>query len=147
MLQTLLADRFKFRAHRESKEVPVYALVAGKNRARLKPGSDTGQCSVRVGVAKDGRNTDETFSGCPIESLADRLTNIVGDRPVLDQTGLTGKYDFHLIVTAASRSLGRSDPSDISVNVAVGELRLRLIPQKARIDILAVDHFERPTEN
>ncbi len=87
MLQTLLADRFKLRVHRETKEMQVYGLVVGKNGPRLKAASASGQCSVHVALAGDGRNNEETFSSCPIERLADRLTNI-GDRPVLDQTGL-----------------------------------------------------------
>jgi uncharacterized protein (TIGR03435 family) len=81
-----------------------------------------------------------------MERLADRLTNI-GDRPVLDQTGLTGKYDFSLVAVPEYRSLGRSDPADIPVNIAVGELGLKLIPRKARIGILAVDHFEKLSDN
>ena len=146
MLQTLLADRFKLRVHRETKEMPVYALVVGKNGPRLKASSDGGPCSVHTGLASDGRNNEETFSSCPIERLADRLTNI-GDRPVLDQTGLAGNYDFRLVAIPGYRSLGRSDPADIPPNIAVGELGLKLAPQKARIDILAVDHVEKPTEN
>jgi uncharacterized protein (TIGR03435 family) len=146
MLQTLLADRFKLRVHHETKEMPVYALVPGKNGPRLKASPDSGQCSVHTGPASDGRNREETFSSCPIERLADRLTNM-GSRPVLDQTGLTGKYDFRLVAIPESRSLGQSDPADISINAAVGELGLKLVPQKAQIDIIVVDHLEKPTEN
>jgi len=68
-------------------------------------------------------------------------------RPVLDQTGLTGNYDFRVVAIPEYRSLGRSDPADIPAVIAVGELGLKLAPQKALIDILAVDHIERPTEN
>jgi uncharacterized protein (TIGR03435 family) len=146
MLRTLLADRFKLRVHRETKEMQVYALVVGKNGPRLKASSASDQCSVHTALASDGRNNEETFSNCPIERLADRLTNI-GDRPVLDQTGLTGNYDFRLVAIPEYRSLGRSDPADIPPSAAVEELGLKLVLQKARIDILAVDHVEKPDEN
>jgi uncharacterized protein (TIGR03435 family) len=148
MLRTLLADRFKLRVHRETKEMQVYALVVGKNGPRLKASSASGPCSVHTALASDGRNSELTFSNCPIERLADDwLSNLMVGRPVLDQTGLTGNYDFRVVAIPEYRSLGRSDPADIPAVIAVGELGLKLAPQKALIDILAVDHIERPTEN
>jgi uncharacterized protein (TIGR03435 family) len=147
MLRTLLADRFKLKVHRETKEMQVYALVVGKNGPRLKASSASGPCLVHTALASDGRNNEETFTNCPIEQLAERLTNLIGDRPVLDQTGLTGKYDFRLVVIPEYRSRGSSDIADIPAVTAVGELGLKLAPQKALIDILAVDHIEKPTEN
>jgi uncharacterized protein (TIGR03435 family) len=148
MLRTLLADRFKLKVHRETKEMQVYALVVGKNGPRLKASSAAGPCSVHTGLANDGRNSEVTFSNCPVERLADDwLSNLIVDRPVLDQTGLTGNYDFRLVAIPEYRSLSRSDPADIPPNVAVGELGLKLVPQKARVDILAVDHVQKPDEN
>jgi uncharacterized protein (TIGR03435 family) len=147
MLRTLLADRFKLRVHWETKEMPVYVLVVGKNGPRLKASSANGQCAVNVGLASDGRNNEVTFSSCPIERLADWLSNLIVDRPVLDQTGLTGKFDFRLVAIPEYRTRNSSDPADISGATAVGELGLKLVPQKARIDILAVDHVEKPDEN
>jgi uncharacterized protein (TIGR03435 family) len=141
MLRTLLADRFKLKVHRESKEMPVLALVTGKNGPKLKASSPSGPCSVHVGLASDGRNDEETFSGCPIEELADRLRNLVGNRPVLNQTGLSGKFDFRLVAIPDYRTRSRSDPADISPITAVGELGLTLVPQKAPVDIIAVDHL------
>jgi Protein of unknown function (DUF3738) len=114
MLQSLLADRFKLRVHRESKEMPVYSLQVGKSGSRLKPASADSQCSVQTRLASDGRNSEETFTACPVERLADRLGNLMHDRPVLDQTGLTGKYDFHLVLTPEYRSRNQSNPADIS---------------------------------
>jgi uncharacterized protein (TIGR03435 family) len=148
MLQNLLADRFKLRAHREAKEMPVYALVVGKNGPRLKASSASGPCSVHTALASDGRNSEATFANCSVGRLADDwLSNLFVDRPVLDQTGLIGNYDFRLVAIPESRSLGRSDPADIPPNFAIGELGLKLIAQKALIDILAVDHVEKPDEN
>jgi uncharacterized protein (TIGR03435 family) len=144
MVQTLLADRFKLKVHRETREMPVYALVPGTNGAKLKASSATVPCSVHVELASDGRNDEETFSNCPVEELADRLGN---DRPVLDQTGLTGKYDFRLIAIPEYRSRAGSDPADIPQVTAVRELGLKLLPQRAWVEIIAVDHLERPGEN
>jgi uncharacterized protein (TIGR03435 family) len=147
MLQSLLADRFKLRIHRESKEMPVYALQVAKNGSKLKAASADGKCLIQTRLAADGRNNEETFSTCPVERLADRIGNLMHDRPVLDQTGLTGKYDFRLLLTPEYRSRNQSNPADVSPVTAVGELGLRLMPQKAPVEILVVDHLEKPTGN
>ncbi|HEY1758664.1 MAG TPA: TIGR03435 family protein [Bryobacteraceae bacterium] len=147
MLRTLLADRFKLKVHRETKEMQVYALVAGTRGSRLNASSSSGHCSVHAALASGGRNNEEAFSNCPMGRLADRLTNLMGDGPVLDQTGLTGNYDFRLIAIPEYRSRSSSDLADISPSVAVQKFGLKLVPQKARVEILAVDHIEKPDEN
>jgi uncharacterized protein (TIGR03435 family) len=147
MLQNLLADRFKLKVHRETREMQVYALTVGRGAARLKANSAGGECSVHTGLANDGRNNEEVFSGCPIERLADRLGNLIGNRPVLDQTGLSGRYDFRLLAIPEYRSRSQSDSADIDPVTAVGELGLKLAPQKAAVEIIAVDHLEKLSEN
>jgi uncharacterized protein (TIGR03435 family) len=146
MLQALLAERFQFKARHESKEMPVYVLVAGRE-PKLEPGNSEAPCKVHTVLAADGRNNEETFTNCRVERLADRLGNMIGDHPVLDQTGLAGTYDFKLIAVPAYRSRARNDPADIPPTSAVGALGLRMVMQKARIDILVVEHLEKPTEN
>lgn len=147
MLQSLLADRFKLRVHRESKEMPVYALQIAKNGGKLKATSAEAQCSIQTKLASDGRNNEETFTACPVERLADRLGNLMHDRPVLDLTGLNGKYNFRLVLTPEYRSRNQSNPADISPVAAVGELGLKLAPKKAQVETLVVDHLEKPTAN
>ncbi len=145
MLQNLLLDRFKLKVHHETQEMQVYLLQVGKNGLKLKPGS--GPCSVHTGLASDGRNDDETFSNCPIERLADRLRGKIDGRPILDKTGLTGNYDMRLIAAPEARTRSGSDPLDIDPRTAVRDMGLTLVPQKASVDMIAVDHLERPTEN
>jgi len=147
MLQNLLADRFKLRVHREVKEMQVYALTVGRGATRLRTSSTGDQCSVHVALSNDGRNNEEVFSSCPIERLADRLTNLIGNRPVVDQTGLRGRYDFRLVAIPEFRTRGQSDSADIDPVTATSELGLKLVAQKASLDVIAVDHLEKPTEN
>jgi len=147
MLQSLLADRFKLRVHRESKEMPLYALQVAKSGSKLKPASAERPCSVQTRLAADGRNNEETFSACPVERLADRLGNLMHDRPFLDQTGLIGNYDFRLVLTPEYRSRNQSNPADVSPVTAVGELGLKLAPEKAAVEIFVVDHLEKPSGN
>lgn len=147
MLRSLLADRFQLGVHRETKEMPVYALQVGKNGAKLKASPPGSQCSLHVELASDGRNDEEIFSSCPIERLADRIRGKIGNRPVLDQTGLKGQYDMRLIAIPEYRTRGQSDPADIDAITAVGELGLKLVAQKAAVDIVVVDRLGKPTEN
>jgi uncharacterized protein (TIGR03435 family) len=148
MLRSLLIDRFQLRVHPDSKERPVYELRPAKGGAHLKPSHSAGSCTVRTRLAPDGRNSDEIFSNCGPERLADRLGNLLGShRPVLDRTGMTGPYDFHLIAIPEYRTRDRSEPVDIDPTVAVKELGLKLVPGKAKIDILVIDSLGKLTEN
>ena len=147
MLRDLLAERFKMRVHRETREAKVYELVAGRNGARLKAGSGAGPCSLHSGLAKDGRNDEATFSNCGMEDLAERLENLMGDRPVLDRTGLSGHYDFSLVAIPEYRTRKGSEAVDISPVAAVGELGLRMVAARDRVEMVCVDHLEKPGEN
>ena len=146
MLQTLLADRFKLAIHRETREMPVYALVVGKNGPRLKLSVVGDPCSMHQRSASDGRNYEETFSNCPIEELVKQLEQLGIDRPVVDKTGLTGTYDFRLVVTPEFRSHSVSD-LDVTTSTALREFGLKLESQKAPIEIVVIDQIKKPTEN
>jgi uncharacterized protein (TIGR03435 family) len=83
-----------------------------------------------------------------IENLIRIIENSLTDRPVVDQTGLRGVYNIHLIYTPNTRQNQRSpDPDDISIFTAVRSLGLRLQPQKASMEMLIVDHAEKPSAN
>ena len=85
--------------------------------------------------------------GCPIDKFIDHLTNLVSDQPVVDKTSLTGKYDISL-EAAPNFMMGiRTDPDDISVFTAIKTLGLKLEPQRAPVEIIVVDHIEKPSEN
>jgi uncharacterized protein (TIGR03435 family) len=148
MLQTLLADRFKLKVHREMKEMPVYALVVGKNGPKLKESAPDTDSTMHLSVS--GRNYVVTRPKATMEDVVGGISNAFLDRPVLDKTGLTGTYDFKMTYTPDTRVNrgGDPDPSDISIFTAVQEqLGLRLEPQKAEVEILVVDHVERPSGN
>ncbi len=117
MMQALLADRFKMTLHRESKDLPVYALIVGKGGMKMKespldPDTDDGpgKANVDVNVTGQergatislGKGASVTFDGLRLVAkkvampyLADSLARFV-DRPVIDMTGLKGTYDCTL---------------------------------------------------
>ena len=147
MLQTLLAERFNLKFHREMREMPVYALVLGKNGPKFKESAPDAPRMSNHGV--NGRNQNMTLSQVTMESVADQIKSGSGlDRPVLDRTGLAGKYDIKLEATPEFRINSSPQPGDISVFDAVQQqLGLKLEPQKAIVDVLVVDHVEKPTAN
>jgi uncharacterized protein (TIGR03435 family) len=138
MLRTLLAERFALKVHTEAREMPVYALVRTERPAALRAASGTCEprCGARAGF--DGFMA----SGVSMASLSVALTPIAG-RPVVDRTGLTGSFDFQLRYAADPNRESKFP----SIFTAVQEqLGLKLDSTRAPIDVLVMDHVERPTE-
>jgi uncharacterized protein (TIGR03435 family) len=183
MLQSLLADRFKLVLHKESKEFPVYALVVGKNGIKLKesppdPEIDAAGAKTNVNVDVAGGRGGTTVNlgpgsyisyglnklegkQVPLSSLVDSISRFV-DRPVVDMTNLTAKYDITLDYSIEElRNLVRTTGGDprvipdvpgmdptISIFGSLEAVGLKLEPRKAPLDVLVVDHIEKtPTEN
>jgi uncharacterized protein (TIGR03435 family) len=146
MLQALLAERFHLQFHREGKEIPVYALVVGKGGPKLK--ASAGETDVPVHFGVNGRNQFIEAKKMTADELAGAIRDCFGpDRPVVDRTRLTGTYDLKLEATPAYRSR-EPEPTDLSLFTAIQEqLGLKLEPQKATIQVLVVDHIEKPSEN
>jgi uncharacterized protein (TIGR03435 family) len=147
MLQTLLVERFHLKFHREMKELPVYALVLGKNGPKFKESAPNAAFSGFHGV--NGRNQNVTLTKASSEMVAGEIQNyFMVDRPVLDQTGLTGSYDIKLEATPEFRINGDPQPGDVSIFTAVQEtLGLKLEARKADIEVMVVDRIEGATEN
>jgi uncharacterized protein (TIGR03435 family) len=136
MLQTLLTEQFRVTLHREPREIPVYALVIGKSGLKLKPVQASGDATT----AKDGKPDGQTMVG-----LAEYLSRLPGiDRPVLDRTGLAERYDVSPLVTVSRLKRANSDDSIFAV---IQDFGLKLESQKGLIDVLVIDHAEKPPEN
>jgi bla regulator protein blaR1 len=144
-LRSLLADRFGLVVHHETKEQTILVLTLAKNGPKLKVVSAPGD---RQGISvNDGRL--QGFA-TPITLLATQLSIATG-QVVEDRTALAGKYDFVLTWTPDIESLG-SDHDDQSLGPTIftalkEQLGLRLDPAKGQVDVLAVDHIERPSAN
>jgi uncharacterized protein (TIGR03435 family) len=144
MLQALLADRFQLKVHRETKEVPAYALVVGRNGTKLQD-PDMSKPVMRTTANSAGVHITGWHSN--MEQLANQLSVTAG-RPVLDKTGITGIYAYQLDFNL-SNNFDHASDSDIPImSTAVQEqLGLRLEPQKAPIEILVIDSAEKPSGN
>jgi uncharacterized protein (TIGR03435 family) len=149
MMQSLLADRFQLKVHREQREVPVYELVVGNKGPKLKESAH--DATPANHIRAEGRNWEATLSKASMSDFVHLLDgNGFLDRPVLDKTGLTGTYDIKLTYTPEipPNRRGEPDPTDISIFGAVqDQLGLKLQPQRAGMEVLIVDHVEKPTGN
>jgi uncharacterized protein (TIGR03435 family) len=170
MLRNLLATRFRMKIHRESRELPIYALVTAKNGPKIKPsvkpsngGPEDELATIRASEGKDGFPTlswpspglvIETKNGraritakeAPLAKLADLLAGQVG-RPVIDTTGLAENYSFVVYFTPEAASA--SDSPEPSIFEALQEqLGLRLEARKGPVELLVIDQADKiPTEN
>ena len=176
MLQTMLAERFKVVVHRESKEMAVYDLVVARGGPKFKLAETVDAAELKQNHPNGGRVTGggmavmgssgTQFYGVSMAWLTQTVLPGVAGRPVADKTGLTGRYDLALpssvllppLPPGASQASGGPQPSDTPPPVPPGEgesiftalpeaLGLRLSPAKDQVEMLVIDHVERPTEN
>lgn len=146
-LRTLLAERFGLVVHRESKDLTVFFLTVAKGGPKMKT---TAPDDTRQGMRGSGRGHTQGYA-VTMERLAAYLGTISG-RPVVDRTGLTGKFDWILDWAPDSPAPGDDSavtpPAGPTVYTAVQEqLGLKLEPGKGSIESIVIDRVTRPTEN
>jgi uncharacterized protein (TIGR03435 family) len=154
MLRTLLAERFQLKLYRETKELPVYALVVSK-AGKLREVSEAELAARDEARRKEqpngGRPTAGTTATSNMFMLAKLIQGVV-DRPVIDQTGLAGIYEYPRLDW---RQFGMNKRAG-DVDGANGEsifgalqqqLGLKLEPRKERAEVLVIDHAQKPSAN
>jgi uncharacterized protein (TIGR03435 family) len=170
LLQSLLAERFQLVVRRDTKEMPVYALVADKNGPKFKeahesdpsiadlkdPPGVTGR--PRFTIVRRGRLTAQ---GVDMKSLADDLANFLG-RVVVDKTALTSSYDVKLEwqpdenqvamfqTMGVPEGFGAPSPDEHLPPIFAAlqeQLGLKLESQKGPVEIFTIERIERPSEN
>ena len=188
MLRSLLADRFQLRIHRESREMPVYALTPARGGLKLPPPRD-GSCveetelvgpladpgarmqppgqsptSARrcggLDVPLDARGARMQGGKVPMAEFVRVLSRVLG-RTVTDQTGFSGVFDINLEFRRDDTTdfdtragLAPPPPGAIPVEIArptifsaVQQLGLRLESTKGPVEVLVIDHVEKPSDN
>jgi len=153
MLQALLQDRFRLQAHREKRQLPIYELVVAGGGAKL-PRSREGSCADSCGfhLTTDGLNRTLDGKGVTMEMLAGNLSRTYNSslgRNVVDKTALSGAFDVHLAWTIDPLN---ADPAAElaapSIRAALQEqLGLRLEAAKGAVEVLVIDHIEKPSAN
>jgi uncharacterized protein (TIGR03435 family) len=171
MVRALLAERFHLETHRDTRELPVYALVVARSDRRLGPRAGVSTvdcaaaatrpapqpaspgeppvCGMRIGPGQ------MLLGGVPMSRFATVLTSFAG-RLVIDRTELAGPYNLQLSWTPQGRLQGPApdgapplpptDPNGASLFASIQEqLGLKLEPTRAPVDVVVIDRVERPS--
>ena len=152
MMQSLLQERFKLALHRQTKELSAYVLVVGKNGPKVHETKTEGEASIDI----NQRQLSVSVQRAPVSQLIDLMSNVLR-APVIDMTGLTGRYDLTLNVAKYAADMaaqGKSmdsapaDPQALISMILQEELGLRLEARKMPLELVIVDHAEKsPIEN
>jgi uncharacterized protein (TIGR03435 family) len=160
MLQAMLAERFKVVVHHEHKEMPVYELVIAKGGPKFRqaaldadgsPGRGMIGTNVRVVPGPGGT----LYRGISMAILTQSILPGMAGRPVVDKTGLTANYDLTLpdierpstLVPSVASTSPVPGADETIFTVLAEALGLRLESAKGQVDMLVIDHVERPSEN
>jgi uncharacterized protein (TIGR03435 family) len=142
MQQSILADRCNFKAHEETRELPVYELVIAKGGLKMKEAPPDAPNSETM---RSGQMTAHAMS---IDAIVGGFAGTDG-RLIIDKTGLEDKkFDFELKWTPDNQPATTSEDSAPSFFTALEEqLGLKLVPAKAPVKILIIDHIDHPSPN
>jgi uncharacterized protein (TIGR03435 family) len=149
MMQTLLAERFQFGAHWETKQLPVFTLetIPGKSKLRQsEPMKDPPVPPGSIGCPANDPHCHIGFccGSTSLTTIAGSLTRTLG-RPVIDKTGLSGSYYFGVLKWAGDDSAGSSLPSLPAL--LREEFGLELQAGRGPVPVLVIEHAEKPTAN
>ena len=164
MLQEFLAERFQLKVHHELKDLPVLELTIDKGGIKFHKSAlaqeDEGEIKGMDGLVQRSGNGVLEIQKISMAGLAQILSNELGDRIVLDKTGLKDRYDISLqwiqgdaqgsAATTANEQMSLSLPDESGYPLAAAlrqQLGLRLQLTKETVDTIAIDHIEKPSAN
>ncbi|HEX9200700.1 MAG TPA: TIGR03435 family protein [Acidobacteriaceae bacterium] len=154
MIKKLLASRFNLQLHTVQKTFPVYALIRDENAPALHHSDselDVGSCYTYS--TDDGHADGQTVAQCvgfTMPLFADLLMRFIEDRQIVDETGLTGSFEFTLAMPSSAIQGGNGGPEDSRPDAfrqAIESLGFHLVPKKEAIPVLIIDHIDHPTPN
>jgi uncharacterized protein (TIGR03435 family) len=145
MAQTLLAERFKLKFHRETTEMPVVVVSLGKTAPKLFPAKEGETHSIHVAPQEDSDPKINAFHVVATRFSIAQLNEVFArqlGRVIVDETGLTGDFDFTFDLTPDESRPNPLDPSLI-LSAMREQLGLTVKSQKAPVDLLVVDIVEK----
>jgi uncharacterized protein (TIGR03435 family) len=160
MLQSLLEERFKLMAHRETRNLPIYVLQPAKSGLKLPPPKEGSCVGQRCGTPAISITTQGTrIFGSQISMAAfARMLSVAFARPVIDKTGFTGTFDADVSFLPDQATSGLPnivpgllplpDPNAVTIFTALQEqLGLKLDSNKGPVEVLVIDSAQRPSVN
>ena len=144
LIRQLLVERFDLRFHQEKREMPAYALQVWKDQPKLAVATDPSAQPLEWTQGHDGVRTENYRSN----SMADFLVvkQLFMERPLVDQTGLPGRYDFKLTYSYGDGPITDADAPTMFTALKE-QLGLKFEPVKTAVEVMVVDHIEKPTAN
>jgi uncharacterized protein (TIGR03435 family) len=163
MIRKLLADRFALKFHHDKREMSAYVLTVAKDGQKLKPTQLKGNLPG-IGIGPGTGGITLNMINATIGDFTGFLQILVLDRPVVDKTGIEGRYDYRCTFTPDDSQFGGHPPpmpqakdngsTDTAAPAAPSlydaiqqELGLKLSAEKTAVDVIAVDHVDKPSAN
>lgn len=146
MLQKLLSTRFGLQMHHEKRELSVYTLNVAKGGAKLEKSKDDPDALSDSSGHGIGAQQYMKFTNVSMADFAKTL-QLMGDRPVLDQTNISGRYDFSLLWLPDPTRATATDTAPALFTAVQEQLGLKLEATRAPTDVLVIDAATQPTQN
>jgi uncharacterized protein (TIGR03435 family) len=152
-VQKLLIERFQLQIHREKREMPAFALMIARGGSKLTPGDGNVKArQVMALVGTPGQTMHGFFVNTSIGEFAGEMQRLLTDRPIVDETGLTGVYNIQIAFTRedpvvlGTTELPETAPPNL-LEALQQQLGLKLKGTKASVDVIVIDHTELPAAN
>lgn len=164
MIRKLLADRFALKFHKDKRDMSAYVLTVGKDGHKLKPTQLNGNLPG-LGIAPGTGGITLNMVNATIPDFTQFLQSLVLDRPVVDKTGIQGRFDYQCTFAPDESQFGGHPPpmpnqgnnngsTDTAAPAAPSlydalqqELGLKLSAEKTAVDVIAIDHVDKPSAN
>jgi uncharacterized protein (TIGR03435 family) len=148
IVRRLLENRFGLKFHTEKREMPRYVLTVAKSGPKMEPTKGAPDALPNMRGTGDKTSRTLQMENVSMRELAHNLQGEL-DRPVVDETGLKGKYDFTLKWSRGdAAATGDADNSLPSFFTALQEqLGLKVEPSKGEVDVMVIEHAEQPSAN
>lgn len=158
MIQKLLADRFQLKFHTEKRELPVYAMLVLKTGVKITVSAGDPHAFPGIGFVQGPGVLSLVGHNTGLDGVANGLQSNILDKPVVNQTGLTGRYDFTLRFTpdptqvANFGALAPANAADLDAPPDIftafqQQLGLKLQSTRAAVDVMVIEKIERPSLN
>ncbi len=140
MERSLLSDRFQFKAHTETREMPRYALVVAKGGSKLERAQGNDQ--TQLSFVQNGQEHELRATAVSLEELARSPFLRIDKRLIVDKTNLQGRFNFTLKFGSGADSDAPELPAALQE-----QLGLKLVPENGAVEVVVIDHIERPSGN
>jgi len=157
MIQKLLKERFKLAYHHDKREMAAFVLTVGKSGSKLTPTQLSGPLPG-LGMIPGKTGPSLVINNGSMANFTGFLQALILDRPVVDQTGLTGRYDFKVTFTPDDSQFNGHpppfpkpaddvEPAPSLFDAIQQQIGLKLTPEKTQVDVIAIDHVEKYSAN